>query len=309
MPMPHRTQMQLIKRRLVGKEGSERIRELRTILTELPDYRNGPYADLRKWVNEQIDQTRTRSRVVHRDSISVRKEGAAQIALVGPPNAGKSSLLQALTDIQIKVDDYAFTTLRPVASLASIYGVPVQLVEIPGLISGATEDRGGGRALLGVLRGADAIVYCHDAGKPISVLEEVRSEVAAAGIELPSVLAVTKIDDYLEDALARVRQAVPDMEVVGVSILDDDSLNGLREVIWRLTGLIRVYLKHEGEVSSEPVALRQGATVEDVAASIHNDLVPQLRGACVWGSSAKFDGQLVGRSHVVLDGDVVEVLA
>ena len=41
MPMPHRTQMQLIKRRLVGKDGSERIRELRTILGELPGYKNG----------------------------------------------------------------------------------------------------------------------------------------------------------------------------------------------------------------------------------------------------------------------------
>ena len=50
MPMPHRTQMQLIKRRLVGKDGSERVRELRTILAELPGYKNGPYADIRKWV-------------------------------------------------------------------------------------------------------------------------------------------------------------------------------------------------------------------------------------------------------------------
>ena len=50
MPMPHRTQQQLIKRRLVGKDGADRIRELRAILAELPGYRNGPYADLRKWV-------------------------------------------------------------------------------------------------------------------------------------------------------------------------------------------------------------------------------------------------------------------
>src|SRR5438874_11311098 len=87
MPMPHRTQMQLIKRRLIGKEGSERVRELRAILDELPGYRNGPYADLRKWVMDQIDETRLRSRTVHRDTIAVRREGAAQVALVGPPNA------------------------------------------------------------------------------------------------------------------------------------------------------------------------------------------------------------------------------
>src|SRR5919197_2965469 len=162
MPMPHRTQMQVIKRRLVGKEGSERIRELRTILGELPGYKSGPYADIRKWVEGQLEQTRTRARVIHRDSIAVRREGAAQIAFVGPPNTGKSSLLQALSQIQIKTGEYAFTTTRPVAALTRLRGVLVQLVEIPGLIEGAAEDRGGGRAMLGVLRGADAVVYCQD---------------------------------------------------------------------------------------------------------------------------------------------------
>src|SRR2546427_1928633 len=167
MPMPHRTQLQLIKRRLIGKVGSERARELRAILSELPGYKNGPYADIRKWVEAQLEQTRTRARVVHRDSIEVRREGAAQIALVGPPNAGKSSLLQALSNIQIKTGDYAFTTTRPVPSVTRIHGVPVQLVEIPGLLAGASDDRGGGRALLGVLRGADAMVVCHDASVPL----------------------------------------------------------------------------------------------------------------------------------------------
>src|SRR6478609_7881561 len=144
MPMPHRTQQQLIKRRLVGKDGAERIRELRAILDDLPGYRNGPYADIRKWVEGQLEQTRTRKRVVHRDSIAVRREGAAQIALVGAPNAGKSSLLQALSDIQIKTGDYAFTTTRPVPALTRLRGVLVQLVEIPGLIAGASEARRGG---------------------------------------------------------------------------------------------------------------------------------------------------------------------
>ena len=65
MPMPHRTQMQVIKRRLVGKEGGERIKELRAILDELPGYRNGPYADIRKWVSAQIEETRVRKKTVY----------------------------------------------------------------------------------------------------------------------------------------------------------------------------------------------------------------------------------------------------
>jgi small GTP-binding protein len=305
MPMPHRTQMQVIKRRLVGKEGSERIRELRAILAELPNYRSGPFADIRKWVNGEIDATRSRSRVVHRDSISVRREGAAQVALVGAPNAGKSSLLQALSSVQIKTGDYAFTTTRPVPALTRIGGVLIQLVEIPGLLSGATEDRGGGRALLGVLRNADAIVLCHEAGTPHEELEVIRRELAAAEIERPTLLAATKADEADAGALA---QAYPELEVVPVSVLDDESLDAFREAVFRLTGLMRVYLRHRGETDDEPVALYPPATVADVADAIHHELGSEATGARVWGPSARFEGQRVGRTHELADGDTVEVL-
>lgn len=309
MPMPHRVQMQVIKRRLVGTEGSERVRVLSGILAELPDYKNGPYADIRKWVLAEIEATRTRSRVLHRDSIAVRREGAAQVALVGLPNAGKSSLLHALSHIQIKIGNYAFTTLRPVPALTRIGGVLVQLVEIPGLIEGAAVDRGGGRALLGVLRGADAIVYCHDVNAWPQGLRAVRAEVAAAGITLPALVAATKLDDAAPGALESLRSAVPDLPIAGVSVLDDDSLETLKEAIWGLTGLMRVFLRHGGETAAEPLALPECATVLEVAASIHNDLVVAFRAARVWGPSARFPGQQVGRDHRLRDGDTVEVLA
>ena len=297
MPMPHRTQQQLIKRRLVGKDGAERIRELRAILAELPGYRNGPYADLRKWVEGELTATRTRKRVVHHDSIAVRREGAAQIALVGPPNAGKSSLLQALSAIQIRTGDYAFTTTRPVAATTRLGGVLVQLVEIPGLIEGAADDRGGGRALLGVLRNADAILWCHACERPIEELETIRGEVAAAGIELPGLLVATKSDE----APAPDHAELP---VVPVSVLDDASLDRLREEIWALTGLVRVYLRDGGD----PVALHPPAAVVDIADTIHHELRERCTGARVWGPSARFPGQHVGRDYELSDGDTVEIL-
>ena len=297
MPMPHRTQQQLIKRRLVGKDGADRIRELRAILTELPGYRNGPYADLRKWVEGELESTRTRRRVVHRDSIAVRREGAAQIALVGAPNAGKSSLLQALSAIQIRTGDYAFTTTRPVAATTRLGGVLVQLVEIPGLIEGAAEDRGGGRALLGVLRNADAILWCHACDRPIQELETIRDEVAAAGIELPGLLAATKCDEGPPPEHRELR-------VLPVSVLDDASLERLREELWAMTGLVRVRLRDGGD----PVALRPPATVLDVADTIHHELRDRCTGARVWGPSARFPGQQVGREYELGDGDTVEIL-
>jgi small GTP-binding protein len=308
MPMPHRTFVQVAKRRLVGKEGSERVRVIRGLLEELPDYRSGPYADIRKWLNEELDQTRMRAKVVHRDSIAIRREGAAQIAFVGPPNAGKSSLLQALSAIQIKTGDYAFTTTRPIAALTRIGGVLVQLVEIPGLIEGANEDRGGGRALLGVLRNADAIVYCQSVMAPAEELRVVRAEVEAAGIALRALLAATKADEAEAAELERLAGAFPELELVPVSVLDDESLDRLRSAVWQLTGLLRVFLRQGHEVDEEPLALRPGATVEDVADDIHHELAESFSAARIWGPSARFGGQRVGRAHVVHDGDIVEIL-
>jgi uncharacterized protein len=309
MPMPHRTFAQVAKRRLTGKEGRDRIREVNALLAELPDYRNGPYADLRKWLLSEIEDTRVRAGALHRDSIAVRREGAAQVALVGPPNVGKSSLLQALSDIQIKTGDYAFTTLRPVPALTRIGGVLVQLVEIPGLIGGATEDRGGGRALLGVLRTVDAIVYCTRADGDPADLRVVLDEVAAAGIEKPAVVAATRADEADEAALRRLAEALPGLPVVAVSVLDDASLETFRSTVWALTGLIRVHLRKGVDTDPEPLALEPGATVADVADAVHHDLRAAFTGARVWGPSARFDGQRVGRDHAVLDGDVVEIVS
>src|SRR3954468_24213091 len=253
MPMPHRTARQVIKRRLVGTDGNERIKVLRDALAELPDYRNGPYADLRKWVTEQIEESRVRKKAVHRDTLAVRREGAAQIALVGPPNAGKSSLLQALSQIQIKTGDYAFTTTRPVPALTPPRRVLVQLVELPGLIEGAAEGRGGGRALLGVLRGADGIVLCHDAAQPES-LDAIRAELELAAIEKPTLVVATKTDE-----------TPPPEGALGVSVLDEESLEALRDAVWDLTGLIRVFLRRPGHDEAEPQAFRPPAAVSDVA--------------------------------------------
>ncbi|HZM40403.1 MAG TPA: GTPase [Acidimicrobiales bacterium] len=308
MPMPHRTFQQVIKRRLVGKEGSARTKELRAILAELPDYRNGPYADLRRWVTAQIGETERRRGATHRDSIAVRRQGAAQIALVGPPNAGKSSLLQALSDVQIRTGDYAFTTTRPVAAATRAGGVLVQLIEIPGLIDGAAEGRGGGRALLSVLRTADAMVLCHDLSGPASRLDALRAELEASDIDLPCLVAATKADDAASGAVDALRRHVAPLAVVEVSVLDDISLDALRDAIWDLTGLVRVYLRRNGVADPDPIALPPPVTVAGVAHTIHHEIGSACRGARLWGGSARFAGQRVGPGHRLADGDTVEIV-
>jgi uncharacterized protein len=174
------------------------------------------------------------------------------------------------------------------------------------LIEGASEDGGGGRALLGVLRTVDAIVFCARAGSPIDELDVVRREVAAAGIDKPALVALTRADEA--DAAPELLHSVIGLPVLSVSILDDRSLDALRAAIWRLTGLIRIQLRVNGETADEPLAMRPQTSVEAVADAVHHDLAASFVGARVWGASARFEGQRVGRDHVVEDGDVVEIL-
>ena len=114
-------------------------------------------------------------------------------------------------------------------------------------------------------------------------------------------IAATKSDEADGSVL---RTAFPELQVVEVSVLDDASIERLRETIWQLTGLMRVYLR-DGE---DPIALQPPATVVDVADAIHHDLGARCTGARVWGPSARFEGQQVGRAHGLQDGDAVEVL-
>jgi ribosome-interacting GTPase 1 len=135
-------------------------------------------------------------------------------------------------------------------------------------------------------------------------LRSVMGEVARSGIERPSLLALTKFDDADADAVQRFSDAFPGLLVVTTSVLDDASLERLKAAAWQLTGLIRVYVGDGGD----PYALPRGLTVLDVARAIHSELAHDFAGARVWGPSARFTGQRVGRDHVVLDGDTVEVL-
>ncbi len=111
------------------------------------------------------------------------------------------------------------------------------------------------------------------------------------------------------DALRRLAAAFPDLDVVPVSIIDEASLDAFRAAVWRLTGLLRVRLRKDGTVDEEPLALHPGATVTDVADWVHHDLGASFTAARVWGTSARFDGQRVGRDHVVADNDIVEIVS
>jgi len=310
MPVPHDVMRRKIKERLVGKEPRERVRILRAALGELPGYFQGPYGELRKWIVEEMERNSVRDSVRHMDTFAVRKEGCCQVAVVGLPNAGKSSILKWLTGRQVVVGDYAFTTLKPVSSIYILRGAQVQLVEVPGMIEGAREGRGRGRALLSCMRNADAVLLAAALGpgaaRALSTLWNECRE-ALAGKDLGIALTKCDLAGSVDEEMA-VGQALDDLGLgdfprTRISVVSGEGREDLDEILWRLARVIRVYCKESGE----PFILPAGSTVRDLARTIHHDLEATITNAKVTGPSARFAGQSVGSDHVLRDTDKVEI--
>ncbi len=309
MPMSHKVMKQKIKRRLKGKVGKEKQAELHRIIEELPNYRSGPYADLRKSLNEEIQQQNKRAKVQHKDTLAVEKEGHFQMALVGAPNAGKSALLKALSRKQIKVADYAFTTLKPIPTRVDCGGLWIQLVEIPGLIAGATEGRGGGQALLSVAANADGLMIAHDLNANPQELNIILTELSKTKLPQPLLIVYTKVDNPdAESRLRAVQTRFSQFKSVAVSAEQNLHLEALKEAMRASTGLIRVFPRSNqagSKPDEKPVVIPIDSTIEDFARKIHKDIARKLKHAKVWGSSVKFPGQQVGKGHVLSDMDIV----
>jgi GTP-binding protein len=123
----------------------------------------------------------------------------AEIGLVGAPNAGKSSLLSALTAARPKIADYPFTTLDPELGVADSRAGRIVIADIPGLIEGAARGAGLGLRFLRHVERTKVLVYVLDgsAADPWSDLKTVRKEVEQFSPELalrPSLVAVNKVD-------------------------------------------------------------------------------------------------------------------
>ena len=123
----------------------------------------------------------------------------ADIGLVGPPNAGKSSLLSSLTAARPKVADYPFTTLDPELGVAESPGGRIVIADIPGLIEGAARGAGLGLRFLRHVERTRVLVYVLDgsAPEPWADLETVRKEIDqfSPGLALrPFVVAMNKLD-------------------------------------------------------------------------------------------------------------------
>jgi len=131
----------------------------------------------------------------------VKKQGDATVVLIGPPSAGKSTLINQLTNAESKVAPYAFTTVTVVPGMLKYNEAYIQILDIPGLIEGAKEGKGRGREVLSVARGADLLLIMTDV-KRVGAFAGMVKELLGAGIrineERPKVIIEEKASGGLE---------------------------------------------------------------------------------------------------------------
>ncbi len=151
--------------------------------------------------------------------------------LVGLPNAGKSSLLRALSAARPKVGDYPFTTLTPQLGVVDekTYREPFVVADIPGLISGASEGRGLGNRFLRHVARARLLVLVLDASEdPEGAEGALRAELHRAGLsEKPAFVVLNKIDTLDDELREYLREAFPG--AMQVSALTGEGVGELRD--------------------------------------------------------------------------------
>jgi hypothetical protein len=368
------------------KNPEERLRLMEEFLSLVPKHKGTErmcsqvkrqMAQLR----DEIDKKKKQAKTGGGPSPFVQKAGAAQIAVIGPTNVGRSSLLRAVTNAQVEVTPYPFGTKQPVPGMLPYEDIQFQLVEVPPIVDGSSEGRADGFQNLSAVRNADGIIIVVDltddpAGNLLMVKGELdasriltskpdgeaniqrrgvgrdiqfvwegeltgctREEVVALLNEFRIRSALVRIRDSVtidnvEDAIfgnavyrstlvvankadlgadlgtiEQLKMTADPLEVLVISAEKTPNLaTTIGNRLFKLLEIARIYTKEPGEEPArEPVVVRRGITVGELARTIHNDFYKNFKYARIWGPSAKFPNEKVGLDRVLEDGTIIQL--
>ena len=317
-----------------AREPADRLEALKEMLRAIPKHKGTEHlqADIKAKIKELTDELAgpKKGGAKTGPATFVKPDGAAQVALIGPPNTGKSTLHALLTGSHAQVGDYPFTTQYPLPGMMPVHDVTIQLVDLPPIaeehpvpwISNAVQPADAALLVVDLSQPGcvERVVRLHEllAERRIVLSERwpIDEEQATESEDLftkvlPALIVAAK-SDLLEDPRAELavleelaRIAYP---FLAVSARTGEGLEELGEWLFDHLGIVRVYTKIPGKDADmdRPYTVRRGATVSDVALLVHRDIAEGLRYARAWGTS-EFDAQQVGADHIVEDGEVLEL--
>jgi len=291
--------------------GPARVAALEALIATVPKHKGTDKlrADLRRRLSKLRDEAQKRKKGGRGDLYTVPREGAAQVALVGFPNSGKSSVLAVLTNAKPLIAEYPVTTVTPLQGMMPYEDIQLQLVDLPPIGNESTDGW-----VSGILRVADVLLLVVDlTDSPEAQAELLVEQLKEWNIHLGAIkralIAANKSDaPDAEKSFRSLIDKYPGIPVIKISTVAHEGLEELRRAIFDAAGIVRVYTKEPGKDADmgKPFTLPSGSTVLDLAGMVHKDFASGLRFACIWGSS-KFPGQRVQRDYELKDGDVVEL--
>jgi small GTP-binding protein len=311
------------RRYKAAQSDAEKISLLEELISTIPKHKGTDKlrAGLRKRISKMRDAAQSQKKKTsrHESSFHIEREGAGRVVLVGPPNAGKSSLVTTLTHATPKVSESPFTTWAATPGMMPFENIQIQLIDTPPLSREHIEPE-----MMDLIRTSDLILLVIDLQAfpfeqletTVAILKEHRIEPSRDQNEergithLPFIMILNKDDDEKsdEDFQAFCELLQEDWNLVSVSAATGRNLDELKQAVFKGLDIVRIYSKPPGKEPNlnSPFVLKNGSTLEEFAEKVHHDFVKNLKSARVWGS-AVHDGQQVGRDHVLQDGDVVEL--
>jgi len=313
------------KRYREAKDPQEKLKFLREMFAIMPKHKGTDklQADLKARISRLKKEIQQKKKAARRgDQYFVEKEGAAQVVLIGPANAGKSQLLASLTNATPEVAAYPYTTFKPLCGMMPFENIQIQLVDTPPIGVEFMEPW-----LAGIVRNADLVALVVDLGSermledtravfqrlkeykillepeegeinPLDGIAHKKTIILGNKIDLPLSKRNSKL---LKDSYGQT------LSIFSISAKEKMNLEELKPYIFDSLKILRVYTKVPGRKADfeDPVILKVGSTLLDAAEAIHKDFARKLRYARVWGEGV-FDGQMVQKDFILKDGHVVE---